>query len=162
RLSLSVEVLSSGLPITGLRSSLHAVEEETAGRVRCVTLQPGARLDRDFILRLRIGEGRLHTSLSLQPDGAQVREGTFLLTVVPPLGQAAPRPRDLVFVLDRSGSMQGWKMVAARRAVARMVDTLLDQDRFTVLAFDDRIETPPEFGGLRPVHASDRQRFRAV
>jgi Ca-activated chloride channel family protein len=162
RLSLSVEVLLSGLPVTGLRSSLHAVEEAMAGRIRCITLQPGARLDRDFILRLRIGEGRLHTSLALQPDGPQLREGTFLLTVVPPVGQAVPQPRDIIFVLDRSGSMDGWKMVAARRAVARMVDTLLDQDRFTVLAFDDRVETPPDFGGLRLVHASDRQRFRAV
>src|SRR5262249_11958888 len=126
RLSLSVEILPSGLPITGLRASLHAVEEENAGRVRCVTLQPGARLDRDFTLRLRSGEGRLHSSLALQPDGPQVREGTFLLAVVPPAGQVAPRPRDIVFVLDRSGSMDGWKMVAARRAVARMVDTLLD------------------------------------
>src|SRR5262245_59544554 len=44
RLSLSVEVLPSGLPVTEVRSSLHAVEEEKAGRVRCITLQPGARL----------------------------------------------------------------------------------------------------------------------
>src|SRR5437763_1084794 len=57
RRSRSAEVLPAGLPVTGLRSSLHAVEEESAGRVRCVTLQPGARLDRDFILRLRLGEG---------------------------------------------------------------------------------------------------------
>ena len=34
-------------------------------------------------------------------------------------------------------------MVAARRAMARMIDTLGDADRFAVLAFDDRIETPP-------------------
>jgi Ca-activated chloride channel homolog len=162
RLALSVEVFPSSLPVTGLRSSLHAVEEQSAGSVRCVTLQPGARLDRDFILRLRLGEGRLHTSLSLQPDGPAAREGTFLLAVVPPVGQVAPRPRDVIFVLDRSGSMEGWKIVAARRAVARMIDTLLDQDRFTVLAFDDHIETPPDFGGLRLVHAIDRQRFRAV
>jgi Ca-activated chloride channel family protein len=38
--------------------------------------------------------------------------------------------------------MSGWKMVAARRALGRMVDTLLEQDRFTVIAFDDQIETP--------------------
>ena len=162
RLSLSVEILPSGLPVSEVRSSLHAVEEETAGRVRRITLQPGARLDRDFILRMRLGDGRLHTSLSLHADPANRREGTFLLTVVPPPGQAVPRPRDVIFVLDRSGSMEGWKMVAARRAVARMVDTLLDQDRFAVLAFDNRVETPPDFGGVRLVNATDRKRFRAV
>ena len=46
------------------------------------------------------------------------------------------RPRDVVLLLDRSGSMGGWKMVAARRAAARIVDTLTAADRFAVLAFD--------------------------
>ena len=52
-----------------------------------------------------------------------------------------------MFVLDRSGSMAGWKMVAARRAAARMVDTLTERDRFAVLAFDNVVETPPALGG---------------
>ena len=63
-----------------------------------------------------------------------------MLTLAPPYGEpggvSTRRPRDVAFVLDRSGSMGGWKMVAARRALGRMVDTLLDHDRFTVLAFD--------------------------
>jgi hypothetical protein len=67
----------------------------------------------------------------------------------------------VAFVLDRSGSMAGWKIVAARRALARMVDTLTELDRFTVYAFDHLVEVPPGFdGGLVP--ATDRQRFRAV
>src|SRR5207249_2861580 len=47
------------------------------------------------------------------------------------------------------------------RALARMVDTLTERDRFSVYAFDDRIDTVPEFAG-RPAAASDRNRFRAV
>src|SRR5262249_47278966 len=51
--------------------------------------------------------------------------------------------------------------VAARRALARMVDTLTAADRFAVLAFDDSIETPPDLpDGL--VAATDRHRFRAA
>ena len=66
-----------------------------------------------------------------------------------------------MLVLDRSGSMGGWKMVAARRAAARIVDTLGGDDRFAVLAFDYQIETPP---GLPETlaEATDRNRFRAV
>jgi Mg-chelatase subunit ChlD len=57
--------------------------------------------------------------------------------------------------------MLGWKMVAARRAAARIVDTLNDHDRFAVLAFDDRIDTPVGLpDGL--LSATDRNRFRAV
>ena len=32
--------------------------------------------------------------------------------------------------------MGGWKMVAARRAMARMIDTLRDDDAFALYAFD--------------------------
>src|SRR5262249_9142926 len=65
-------------------------------------------------------------------------------------------------LLDRSGSMGGWKMVAARRALAGMVQTLTDRDRFTVYAFDDRVETPPAFrdAGLAP--ATEHRRFVAA
>ena len=52
-------------------------------------------------------------------------------------------------------------MVAARRAAARIVDTLTGGDRFAVLTFDDRIDRPAGLpDGL--VEASDRNRYRAV
>jgi Ca-activated chloride channel family protein len=162
RLALTVEVRSAGLPLSDFRSSLHAVLTEEEGQARRIRLQPGERLDRDFILRFRLGDGAVKTSLVLTPD-EDGKEGTFALTIVPPAGQAcAQRPRDVVFILDRSGSMGGWKMVAARRALARMVDTLGERDRFSILAFDNTIETVPDFHGLGLVDATNRNRFRAV
>jgi Ca-activated chloride channel homolog len=161
-LSLEVEVHGAGLPLSDFRSSLHAVVVEQDDKAWRIRVQPGERLDRDFILRFRVGEGAIRTALAFQPD-AEGEEGTFLLTLVPPIDQTAKqKPRDVVFVLDRSGSMSGWKMVAARRAVGRMVDTLTDHDRFAVYTFDDRIETPPAFGDADLVQAIDRNRFRAV
>jgi Ca-activated chloride channel family protein len=163
RLSLAVELRSAGLPVTDVRSSLHAVVEDCDGDGRRIAVRPGERLDRDFILRFRVGERAVHTSLALQPDDDGGGGGTFLLTLVPPAGQAAAqRPRNVVFVLDRSGSMSGWKMVAARRALARMVDTLTARDRFAIYAFDDSVESPPGLVGTGLVAASDRNRFRAV
>jgi Ca-activated chloride channel family protein len=164
QLSLAVEVRASGLTVRDLRSSLHALVMADGADCQRLSLQPGERLNRDFLLRFRVGEQTVHTSLVLQPDaGTESQEGTFLLTVVPPAGQAqTARPRDVVFVLDRSGSMGGWKMVAARRALARMVDTLTDRDQFAVYAFDDTIETVPAFGGAGLVPATNRNRFRAV
>ncbi|GAB3891486.1 hypothetical protein GCM10027612_37430 [Microbispora bryophytorum subsp. camponoti] len=87
-------------------------------------------------------------------------EGTFVLTLLPPQEDATrAASRDVVLLLDRSGSMTGWKMVAARRAAARIVDTLTRHDRFAVLSFDSVVERPFS-GGL--VDASDRNRYRAV
>jgi len=162
RLGLRIDVEAGDLPVRDLRSSLHAVVDRDNGGSRRITLQPGERLDRDFILRYSVGSAAIGTSLVLSPD-AEGDEGTFMLTLVPPAGDAdATRPRDVVFVLDRSCSMSGWKMVAARRAVARMVDTLGDDDTFNVLAFDNTIETPAGFDESQLVAATDRNRFRAV
>jgi Ca-activated chloride channel family protein len=162
RLSLSVAFDTAGPQPTALRSSLHAVTEAWEDRTLFVRLEPDERLNRDFLLRFRLAGQAVVTALALQPD-AEGSEGTFALTLVPPASDfGSVRPRDVVFVLDRSGSMGGWKVVAARRAVARMLDTLTDADRFAVLAFDDSIETPPGLPGSQLTPATDRQRFRAV
>lgn len=161
RLSLEVDVDTSGLPLSAVRSSLHAVATEETGEGLRIRLHPGERADRDFLLRLRLGdENTVSTALSVLPDENE-EGGTFALTVLPPADEPARRGRDVVLVLDRSGSMGGWKMVAARRAAARIVDTLGGDDRFAVLAFDFETETPP---GLPDAlaEASDRNRFRAV
>ncbi len=162
RLRLVVELHDHGAGVDAVRSSLHAVQEEVRDGYRRIRVNPGERLDRDFILRFRLGGEDILSTLTLHPD-ADGSEGTFAMTVVPPPSKsdAAYRPRDVVFILDRSGSMEGWKMVAARRAVARMIDTLGDIDRFSVLAFDSTVETPATLpAGL--LAATDRHRFRAV
>ena len=164
RLTMSADIDPAGLPLAGIRCSLHATAEQADGGGRTVVrLRPGARLDRDFILRLAVADhDQIATSLVLTPDpGEDPAQGTFTLTLLPPDGEARPRPRDVVLVLDRSGSMGGWKMVAARRAAARIVDTLTAADRFAVLCFDNVVERPPGLpDGL--AEATDRNRFRAI
>jgi Ca-activated chloride channel family protein len=55
--------------------------------------------------------------------------------------QSAPQHADLVVVLDRSGSMSGQKIHAARLAVLRLIEGLTDQDRLAVVAYSDRVGT---------------------
>ncbi|WUI00025.1 VIT domain-containing protein [Spirillospora sp. NBC_00431] len=158
RLAITVDIDPAGLPLTQIRSALHVVAEEAGDERTTVRLRPGERLDRDFILRLDFAAHE-SAALTLVSDESG-EEGTFSFTVLPS-GKAQPSPRDVVLVLDRSGSMQGWKMVAARRAAARIVDTLRTEDRFAVLSFDTVIERPRDLDtGL--VAGTDRNRFRAV
>jgi Ca-activated chloride channel family protein len=156
----------AGLAVSDLRSSLHAVT--TSGTLPgpvTVEIQPGERLDRDFILRYRVAKGAGAAVSAIAVPDADGEEGTYVVTVLPPLraSDAAAR-RDVVVVLDRSGSMGGWKLVAARRAAARIVDSLTSQDHFAVLAFDHVVERPPSAAddGCRLVPATDRNRYLAV
>ncbi len=177
RLTLTVDIDPVGLPVSRVESSLHVVTSAIDGDTTRLSVRPGERLDRDFVLRLAMAAPDHALSALLVPDpqpgragdaehegdAVQDGDGTFVVTVVPGGGDptARPRPRDLVLVLDRSGSMGGWKMVAARRAAARIVDTLNAADRFAVLSFDTTVERPHVLGpGL--AEATDRHRFRAV
>lgn len=173
---------ADGLP-DEVRSSLHA----TATDASTVALQPGERLDRDVVLRWDVGaEDASTAAATLSADHAPVGsagddapegeggpdvghhavgeldgEGTVTFTLHPPASAGPIQPRDVVIVLDRSGSMGGWKMVAARRAAARLVDSLAPGDRFTVLAFDNVVERPPRLGdGL--IEVTDRNQWLAV
>ena len=128
RLSLTVDIDPPGCRSREIRSQ--PARRRRGGRTdgrTIVPLQPGERLDRDFILRFPSATASSQrVACRLPPTPAETGdEGTFPLTLVPPAGARPVRgPRDVALVLDRSGSMGGWKMVAARRAMARMIDTL--------------------------------------
>ncbi|MEV0896127.1 VIT domain-containing protein [Actinoplanes sp. NPDC049802] len=154
RLSLSVDIDPAGLDLGEVRSSLHTVTEQ-GGTLR---ISPGERADRDFVLRLAYAPGGESAVAVADEDGEQ---GTYQLVILPPEAATPPRPKDVVLLLDRSGSMGGWKMVAARRAASRVIDTLTAGDRFAVLTFDHDVDRPADLGpGL--AEATDRNRYRAV
>jgi Ca-activated chloride channel family protein len=51
-------------------------------------------------------------------------------------------PKDIVFVIDRSGSMAGEKIEQAKQALQQILGNLGEADRFAIVSFDDRIESP--------------------
>ena len=157
-LQVSLTLDGGGFAVSDLRASLPTAVAESDGLTR-LRVEPGARADRDFVLRFRVDRRELSSSALLVPD-ADGDEGTWSVTVIPPV-ETSSLPRDVVVLLDRSGSMSGWKMTAARRAAGRIVDMLDAGDRFCVLAFDDRIETPARMPA-ELVQGSDRNRFAAA
>ena len=135
-LSVSFTVEKAGLQITDVASTCHFARTKRYkdGRHR-VSLLPGVeRLDRAFVLEVTYPENTLQTSLLVDRE-----KKAFALTVVPPAArERTSHPRDVVILLDRSGSMSGWPMIAARRAAARIIDSLTQDDRFGIVAFDSR------------------------
>lgn len=157
RVRLGISLTLVGIDAADLACSL-PTRADGPGRW---VVEPGQRLDRDCIIRWSARPAVLDATALIAP-GAAAGGWTVAVTVRPPsVAVAAARPRDVVILLDRSGSMDGWKMVAARRAAARLVDALDVHDRFAALAFDDQLDSHAT-GDLALRAASDRERFAAV
>ncbi len=141
-----------------IKSSLHAITEEDKSDALCLRIKPGERLNRDFILRYRLANDAIQTSVVLHPD-EDALAGIFALTLLPPNVEfKSCKPRDVVLLLDHSGSMAGWKMVTARRACARIIEQLSDKDRFHILAFDSTIIEPIGMNWLDAATYSNRSK----
>lgn len=157
-LSVSFLVENAGLQISDVASTCHFARTKRYkdGRHR-VSLLPGVeRLDKAFVLEVTYPENQLQTSLLVDRE-----KKAFALTVVPPSArERTAHPRDVVILLDRSGSMGGWPMIAARRATARIIDSLTPDDRFGIIAFDNRNQHFDFKNGL--CHANAFYKMRAA
>jgi Ca-activated chloride channel family protein len=91
-------------------------------------------LDRDVVI---LASGAAGESAGVVADRARGEEGTFALTIVPDLfGEGArAAARDVVFVVDVSGSMAGDSIDEARSALRLCLRHLVEGDRFNVIAF---------------------------
>ncbi len=68
---------------------------------------------------------------------------------------AKPSPKDVVFVLDTSGSMAGEKIQQAKKALAFCVDNLNDDDRFEIIRFSTDVD--PLFNKLATANDANRK-----
>jgi Ca-activated chloride channel family protein len=159
---VAIEVdLDAGFPVQSLRSRYHAVvsEEKGEGRYRVRLRDELVPADRDFELAWRPKPGTM-------PRGALFREerggATYaLVTLFPPAGdsvEAARLPREVVFVIDTSGSMQGFSIQQARAALVLAIERLRPADRFNVIQFNNVTEALWE--GVRPATAENRRAAR--
>jgi len=94
--------------------------------------------DRDLILDARARE-TAPCVLSGVDDTGMGR--AMVLIPSPAFGTTCDGARRLVFVIDRSGSMEGTPMTQALQAVRACLGTLSKEDAFGIVAFDDSQET---------------------
>ncbi len=90
----------------------------------------------DFQLFYGVASGAISANL-LTYRASATEDGYFMLMLTPPNSAAAATviPKDVVIVLDQSGSMQGPKWDQARGAVGYVLKHLNPQDRFNVIVF---------------------------
>ena len=92
--------------------------------------------DKDFQLFYSFSDKAVGMSmLTHRPIASE--EGYFSLMINPSMkgNKAKPMPRDFVFVMDTSGSMRGPKMEQAKKALKYCINSLGENDRFSMLNF---------------------------
>lgn len=161
RVSIAVD-LESPLPIGQVASATHALSMSGDARRKRIALASGRTIDnRDFVLRYALAGAGVQAGALTHADA---RGGFFSLVIEPP---GAPRPdqiaaREVVFVLDTSGSMSGEPVEASKTFMRHALAALRPGDYFRIVQFNS---TPREFSAgpvpATPAHVARAQRFVA-
>ncbi|NNM25005.1 MAG: VWA domain-containing protein, partial [Phycisphaerales bacterium] len=146
-IAIAVTIDGGGTPIVECTSELHAVERAgTPQRARVTLARQREIPNRDFILRWRLQDDAIETATFAHRDPAGAPDGTddgfFTLMLAPParVTPDAIPPRELVFVLDCSGSMKEFPIEKAKSIVTKAVEAMQPEDRFTVVTFNNTSE----------------------
>jgi Ca-activated chloride channel family protein len=128
--------LESAIPVKELSSPSHALDvtwrSPRSADLKVVGEDGG---NKDVVLRWRLAGAAVEAGALLFPDGEG--GGWFLATIEPPARVApdAIPPREYVFVLDVSGSMNGFPLETAKALMHDLLPRLRPVDRFNVVFF---------------------------
>jgi Ca-activated chloride channel family protein len=135
-------VIDAGAPIGHVQGSYHDMltEKEAGGRTVVFLAREQEEADRDFELTWRIAQGNAPIAAMFTHRGSQ--HDYALVMVTPPQPSAADKaevkrlPREVLLVIDTSGSMEGASIQQARLALENALGTLTPRDRFNVIEFN--------------------------
>lgn len=138
-----------------------AVNRKSANEATISFEQRNVVLDRDFNLYYSAAEGDFGLNFLTFKDIAEPSENPYFMMLVSPkvddqTQQTEVVAKDVVLVVDNSGSMEGQKITQARQALLRVLDGLGPQDRFNIIVFNSTV-----FGfadGLQPISRRDEAR----
>jgi Ca-activated chloride channel family protein len=147
--SLKVDV-TDDLPIRDLSTPGYrsVVKKFGPRHQRVVIERKGAEFEKDLVVRYRL-TSRDHAMRFVTHRQGNA-DGTFMLLVSPKdlVREGDVLGRDIVFVTDISGSMEGTPLTQTRSGLKAILGQLNAGDRFDIISFDD--ESYPLFGELRP------------
>ncbi len=134
---ISIDIaIDAGVPIDSLKSILHEVDIERPDNRRAVArLKDRASIpNKDFILKFDVAGKKIEDAI-LTHRGQQ--GGFYSMILQPPerVTAADVTPKELVFVLDTSGSMQGFPIEKAKETMKLAFDGLYPQDTFNLITF---------------------------
>ena len=144
--SVTVNVnIHSNLPIRAVYSPSHPVEVSRQDERNVLASYEATNIkpDTDFILYFSTGENEAFHLLSyLDPMDEKDADGYFLMLLAPKIGEEVEVvAKDIILILDRSGSMEGDKFQQAQSALKFILNHLNAKDRFFVMSFSTAPDT---------------------
>ena len=148
--------IKAGLPVSRVSSPSHQLTNTWNGNTVEVTVDEGRfTMDRDLIVRWAPTQSMAPSAAVFQQQWQG--ENYLMAMIVPGLESDQQVARELVFVIDTSGSMAGESIRQARQSLLRGLDTLGRDDTFNVIQFNS--QTASLF--IDPVPASGNYLARA-
>jgi Ca-activated chloride channel family protein len=149
--------LSSAVPIKDVTCLTHpadiARQGETSAELKFTDRQ--VNLSKDLEIGYRIE--RAESGMDLVAHRPTDEDGTFMLLLTPQAN--APRlPKDMTFVFDTSGSMEGTRIRQAKAALRFCLSKLQPDDRFNILSFSSTVTAFAK----EHIAATDEAKFRAT
>lgn len=143
--SVSITVdISSPQPIRAVYSPSHPISISRDGVYHVLVgyEENNVLPDSDFTLYYSIGEAEaFHLMTYRDPTNLEDSDGFFLLLLAPGFQESVRVvPKDVLLVLDRSGSMDGEKFQQAQQALRYIVNHLNPEDRFNIITFSTGVE----------------------
>jgi Ca-activated chloride channel homolog len=129
--------IAAGMPLREVSSPSHEIQVSYLDQQRATIALPASErsgADRDVVLRYRLAEDRIETGVLLAEGGDE----RFFLCMVEPPRRFAPDavpPRDYVFIMDVSGSMNGFPIETSKELLRNVLARLRPIDSFNVLFF---------------------------
>ena len=153
--------ITSQDPIASVYCPSHDVSIGREGR-RVATVsyeENNSRPDRDLRIYYTVSEDAVGIHLLTYKERGE--DGFFMLLAAPSVEvEADALPKNVVFVLDRSGSMSGEKIVQARDALTFCVNQLNPEDTFEIITFSDTIRSfGDEIQKADPATVREARRF---
>ncbi len=129
--------LDAGVPIQNIRSLQHKVDIENTGASSAVVrLENRSEIpNRDFVLRYNVAGSQMEDAVLTHRDGNG--SGYFTLILQPPerFPESDVTPKEIVFVLDTSGSMSGFPVEKGKELISKMLTHLYPKDTFNLITF---------------------------
>lgn len=135
--------LDSGVPYSNLKSSLHEVDvvSKDSNHAQVSLKDKSAIPNKDFVLSWNVSQDQISSGYithrnAKEHDGS----GFFTLMLLPPKSVTPDKvaPKEMIFLIDCSGSQNGPPLNKAKEALNHIIDHMNPNDTFQIITFNNQ------------------------